>query len=945
MRPNFRAFFTSSLTGGQRGWHWVVGVLLALLLANSLFLLARRYGFGCSLTAYDACSVSGFYQASVLLHSLLGIVLVLGAVGFVVLHVPRNLEVARSRLRLPITGGSIVITLGVLLWSGIYFLFNAKTEDMNWLYYTHLAGAALVVLVYFGHRALARPPRISMVLKGGTVAVLGLTATLILIELGVAPQEPVPVQAAAPDTPPPGGYRPPTHVAPGRPFFPSPVTLASGGSATRAEQLLATAPTDVGRIRQEVSAQGYASKAPIGAEKCARCHADTVEQWASSAHRFSSFNNPFYVATLEYLRETPTEPNEFVAAHLASFGLPQEATGRVKSRWCAGCHDPLLILTGRMHEDIDKGSVAAQAGLTCLSCHAIAGIPNHTGNGNYIWNDQYRDSYIFSQATSGLGVLLHDMYLKANPERHVADLMKPVYKDPEYCATCHKVSLDRPVNDYRWLRGQNEYDAWHNSGVAHNAARTFYLPPSVRKCQDCHMPLVDAPLGDLAATDGKVRSHRFLAANTALPWLRGDTRMVAETEKFLRGNRLRLFVGGVLGGNGEIVPLTDGAPHGLAADTDRIELHVVVRNLNVGHTFPGGTNDSNEAWLEVTAAGDGKTLVAGGMDAGGHVSENTRIYNLVGVDRQGRRIDKRNAHELVAPIYVAVIPPGTADLSRYSVPLAELGDLSTGASIQVRLLWRKFNRAYTEFAFAANREGFAEFEAVPELPVTEIAATTLRIERNGRRLMARAEVPESVGSAALAHDYAIGFLRQGDFKSARQVIDAVLDLAPKCVNCLRTRARIEMAEGRFEAARRALTEAEQLAPADPQSAWLWARVLVREGNYDAAAGALDRVLEVFPQDRMAHKLKARVAYLDGRFRDSLRAVATALAIDAEDATVHYYAMLAHRALGNTEQEQASEAAYRYHKADETAQQATLAFRRTQDEANFAAQRIKVFRLR
>ena len=99
-------------------------------------------------------------------------------------------------------------------------------------------------------------------------------------------------------------------------------------------------------------------------------------------------------------------------------------------------------------------------------------------------------------------------------------------EQPALCLTCHKVSLDVPVNDYRWLRGQNEYDNWHDSGVAQNAARTFYRPrdpitgqPVKKNCQDCHMPLEDAPLGDVSAKDGKVRSHRFIAVNTALPAL------------------------------------------------------------------------------------------------------------------------------------------------------------------------------------------------------------------------------------------------------------------------------------------------------------------------------------------------------------------------------------------------------------------------------------------
>ena len=141
-----------------------------------------------------------------------------------------------------------------------------------------------------------------------------------------------------------------------------------------------------------------------------------------------------------------------------------------------------------------------------------------------------------------------------------------------------------------------------------------------------------------------------------------------------------------------------------------------------------------------------------------------------------------------------------------------------------------------------------------------------------------------------------------------------------------------------------MTAAEQLAPADPQDAWLWAQVLVQEGDLKAADSATDQTLKAFPGDRMALKLKGRVAYLDGRFQDALTSVNKALDIDPEDATAHYYAMLAHRALGDVEAEKKSEAAYKYHKADESAQQATLAFRQTDDETNFASQRIKKFAL-
>jgi tetratricopeptide (TPR) repeat protein len=945
MKFTITTFLGSSLGGGQKRWHWLFGALFALLMANTLFLLARRYGFGCSLDAFELCSVSTFYQASVLLHSLLGILLAVSVIGFAILHIPANFKTALRRIKLLATGVSVLVTIAVLFGSGIYFLFNAKRAEVNWLYNTHLAVAAVIVLLYFGHRIMARPPQARAVIKGAAVAVAAIASVLIAVELGVAPasQAPTPQTAVAEQSP--GEYVEPTRVDPEHPFFPSPVSLSSNAAKTDSMKLLAIPPSDANKIRQEVNEQGFATSVKIGAEKCERCHADTVEQWASSAHRFSSFNNPFYVATLEYLRNTPVEPNAFVDKHLTKFGLPKDATGKVKSRWCAGCHDPLIQLSGRMVGDIDKGSVEAQGGLICLSCHAIKEIPGHTGNGNYVWNDQFKDSYIFSGAASGPGAILHDTYLKANPERHMADMLKPFYRKAEYCATCHKVALEPPLNDYRWLRGQNEYDNWHNSGVAHNAARTFYLPPQARQCQDCHMPLVEATRGDLAAKNGKVRSHRFTAANTALPWLRGDTKMVEATEKFLRGNILRLSIAGVSGAEGEIIPLTDGAAHEITPVNNHAELHVVVRNLGVGHTFPSGTNDSNEAWIEVTTTGKDGTQSAGGMDRDGHVDENTRIFNAVLVDRNGKRIDKRNAHEMVTSIYVAVIPPSTSDLSRYSIPLPKPGDSSQDTTVKVRLLWRKFNRAYSEFAYSANRKGFAKFNATPNLPVTEIAAFTLSIKHDGERLIAQAKMPEGAKPGELTHDYAVGFLRQGDFKSARQAAEKAIAENPKSANYLRTRARVELEEGQFKAARQTLTDAEKLAPADPQNAWLWAQVLVEEGNYQAANNAVDQSLAAFPQDRMALKLKGRIAYLDGRFQDALVPINQALVIDPEDFTAHYYAMLAHRALGHAEEEKKAETAYKYHKADESAQQATLAFRQAEDETNFASQKIKVFALK
>ena len=171
---------------------------------------------------------------------------------------------------------------------------------------------------------------------------------------------------------------------------------------------------------------------PIGSETCARCHAAVVEQWATSAHRFASFNNPFYEATINHMRSNSTESNAEVAAHIAYYkGLAGEE-GKIKSKWCSGCHDPALMLAGKMTEEIDRASPQAQAGLTCLGCHAIDEIHDQTGNGNYNIADEQEDPYLFANAKEGAGRFVHDTALKARPIVHKKQMLKPFFRTSEF---------------------------------------------------------------------------------------------------------------------------------------------------------------------------------------------------------------------------------------------------------------------------------------------------------------------------------------------------------------------------------------------------------------------------------------------------------------------------------------------------------------------------------
>src|SRR5262249_40373496 len=137
-----------------------------------------------------------------------------------------------------------------------------------------------------------------------------------------------------------------------------------------------------------------------GADACERCHPDVTAQWRSSAHRFSSFNNPFYTAAVEELRARKDD-------------------GTKRARWCAGCHDPAVMLTGAWDAPIDKTSVEANAGLTCLACHAIDGLRDVSGNGGYVLRDDATPPYLFADAAPGSRALeMSDDLVRSKPAVH-----------------------------------------------------------------------------------------------------------------------------------------------------------------------------------------------------------------------------------------------------------------------------------------------------------------------------------------------------------------------------------------------------------------------------------------------------------------------------------------------------------------------------------------------
>lgn len=944
---------------------WVAVGLAVYMIANTLYLVLNRLSGEVNLDIFAAgkTSIPVLFQVMILSHTGVGILLVVLMLTFGIAHLPKVWKMYRNRSGL--SGIAYVLaglTLGI---TGLFILTSAASRENNWAWWLHVGCAILAPAGYIIHRLSSRGNKpASQGFKRFSVAVLSLL--LVLVVWHSFTNRNIILTKEAEIAREKGLYKgpgarsrdvgnfvgedfvPSGFVPPGSPFFPSAATTTSGGYLP--SRIITRG--DLGsrdQILRELDSTGFVKNTLIGASTCQRCHQDIVEQWSHSAHRFASFNNPFYEATINDMRTNATESNDLIESHIAQYkNFGNDGVGRAKSKWCSGCHDPALMLAGKMNMPIDRNWPEAQAGLTCLSCHAIDKIHNLTGNGNYNIADEQEDPYIFARGNEGsIGAFLHDAAIKAKPDVHKQQMLKPFFRKSEYCLSCHKVSLTRPVNNYKWLRGQDEYDNWHDSGVALNASRTFYLPPFKRECQDCHMPPEPAVLGDVAAKNGMVRSHRFLAVNTALPYLRVDTATIRKITDFLQDQKLRVDVFAVsTEDHPEPVMAINRYPLAIPAGK-QVTVDVVVRNMGVGHTFPGGTNDSNEGWLEFTIKNEkGVTLaISGYLDKDGHLDKMAHAFKAVIVDKNSNPIHMRNAQDIHVTVYANVIGPGTADIAHYTFTLPEelAGSRLTMAA---RLLWRKFDRQYTEFAYNTNPEGFKQFEKIPDLPVTEIAKdkVTFSVTSSSSDLMDPVGRIVDPSDWIRFNDYGIGLLLESDTRGAERAFNMVEKLKPERLDGPLNLAKSALQDGNIEEAYVHLRRCEQIKAGDPQVAWVWGRVRQEDGLYKDAIEAYKYVLKYFPDDRATWRQLGRTCYLDQQYKESILAYRSELKIDPEDREAYYHLSLNYRALGDEQNAGKMEKAFDYYKIDESAAETAQKYRREHPGDNLMTQNIRIHKL-
>jgi hypothetical protein len=626
---------------------------------------------------------SSWLQWSVLAHALSGAGLTVALAAYLYLHFRRTLGV--RRVGLLVSGLLSTLPILALVASGWVILLLGQRESQRWVYTGHLYSALAVIGLLVLHVVLhvASPssrrgtitaettfPSLTPNLGKKVMAtVLGGQLGLLVLALGY--DWLVPKYS---DTPATRDYQ--YSYGPHR-FRPSQTETANGAFVDR---------------RQIAESK-----------RCVACHREIAEQWFASVHRQAASD----------------------AAYVTNIDLLTTKRGIAAARYCEGCHAPVALLSGELspggkHGGI-SGTPANEEGVTCMGCHGIESLVHLKGVASYNW--QARADYLFGQSDNPLLVRVQELLIRLRPEQHRADLGKPLFRDPKMCAACHTQFMDKDFNNWGWVKMQDDYAAWLRSPFSRQHEASF-ADATVTRCQDCHMPLVAAndPSAD---ADGKVRSHRFLGANTFLPILANDPEQLAQTKAFLQSDRMRISIEHPT--RGDVVqtlqPLHENlrnfeeAPYYYYLG-ETAKLRVAVSNRGVGHDFPGGTLDINEAWVAVIVVdAEGREVYSSGrIGSDNNVDIAANFYRTLPVDKKGDLVWHHDLFNMIGESFRRSVPAGESDIIEYSFAIPSWA--KSPLAVTTALKYRKLNDRYARWALK---------DKYVEIPPVDLAWASLEI--------------------------------------------------------------------------------------------------------------------------------------------------------------------------------------------------------------------------
>jgi hypothetical protein len=358
---------------------------------------------------------------------------------------------------------------------------------------------------------------------------------------------------------------------------------------------------------------------------CGSCHTQIYEEWKVSAHGRSLVDKNIRDELEEEAHERPINLDAdlaFLAAVAAGDEAAKAKIGSARLDPCVHCHAPTSFY-GDSGEPLLSASDSAGDGITCSFCHTLQGVDAsgvadmsskrlHELAAEGAFSDldtlnqllaermpvyeskpQRVRRYLFQNADNELARAVGDYLIRWRPEVHRRDYHPDFLASSEACLACHGSGGQAEELSHQ------TYPDWADSRYAGTSQQAAV------DCQDCHMvreltgeaqrePGLHVPWGPKRESR---RNHYLLGGNLSHVDVEAHPGY-AEAQRALRARALELWIDAVE-----------------RRDDGTLAVAVGLRNLAVGHDFPGRETPVRFAWVQVEA-----------RDAKGEVLASTPVF-------------------------------------------------------------------------------------------------------------------------------------------------------------------------------------------------------------------------------------------------------------------------------------------------------------------------------
>lgn len=617
----------------------------------------------------------------------------------------------------------------------------------------------------------------------------------------------------------------------------------------------------------------------FSAKRCAGCHQDTHAAWSESLHR-NAAREPFYRESVDILLRT---------------------RGIEFTRHCESCHTPVALFSGALTKNGPRQqapfTVLDDEGVTCTVCHSITGA-RLDGTGSFTIR---RPALLAKEDGTPIFGNFTDEQILADIPGHKRAVMRPLLRQPEFCATCHKVDAPAELNGYKHIRGFSAYDEWQQSGASKEVVAPYYSSDHRIDCRGCHMPKIES-LNDRAAKQGVIASHQWLGANTAAPLFYGQRAQADRIQEFLKSKVVSVDIFALRReSTGEqFKALNDGNNQISFKPGEEVTAEVVIANRKAAHSFAPEVRDLYEIWVAFEAVNEkGEVLFRSGyLKPGQMLDESAHVYKAILLDEQSRPITRHQIWLTNIKGYDNAVPAGRSDLARFRfrVPRDWSVEKDT-VTLRAVVNYRRFNQEYTNYVLGRQGKYF-------EMPVVRMAQAEVTVNSKASQRPSAKTSEDLEQQARRWNDYGIALLEQSQFGPATEAFRRAAELNPKDLNPLISAAIAEMRTERFGLDRNQLKKAAELLeaalkidPANARARYFHALVLRSEGKSAEAAEVLGRLSQEYPRDREVARQLGQTLYVLGRIAEARGAFEEVLAVDPTDSGAYQFLAPIYQSLG------------------------------------------------